>query len=258
MVPTLLSRPYRLPAVPFEATTEDGVPLAGCRVGEAQAALVLCHGFLGWHRKGRIVRFAEALARWFRVYAFDLRGHGRSGGVSTFGDREYLDVDAVVRLARTETTGPVASLGASMGGIAVLRQAAFRGGVDAVLAVSTPARWDGHRSTAVRRMRWLTATRAGRGLARGLGFRLSHTWSWPDDPEEVVGRVAPIPLILVHGLDDSFFGAEEAWRLYRRAGEPKRLMLASRFGHAESGFTPTFAELAARRLYGALGLGWPA
>jgi pimeloyl-ACP methyl ester carboxylesterase len=252
VIAALLSRRYRASS-PFTVTTEDGVRLVGSLAGIEGPALVFCHGFLGWHRKQRIVRFVERLASRFRIYAFDLRGHGRSAGVSTFGDREYLDVDAVVRMARQETRGPVVTLGGSMGGIAVIRQAAFRGGVDAVVLVSTPARWNGHRSRAVRQMRWLTGTRAGRGVARAAGVRLAGSWGWPDDPEAVVGRIAPTPLIVVHGRDDHFFEVEEAWRLYRRAGEPKRLLLASRFGHAEDGFDPAFADLVAERIDRSLG-----
>ncbi len=246
---TVLSRRYR-EAHPFGARTEDGVALVGSRVGRAGPALVFCHGFLGWHRKERIVRFVEELTRWFTVYAFDLRGHGGSGGVSTFGDREYLDVDAVVRVARDEDAGrPVVTMGGSMGGIAVLRHAAYRGGADAVVAISTPARWDGHDSRAVRQLRWLTVTPAGRRMARTVGVRVTtDEWDWPEDPEQVVGRIAPTPVILVHGRDDRFFGEEEAWRLYRRAREPKRLMLGRPFGHAEDGFGPAFAERIARRI----------
>jgi uncharacterized protein len=251
VIATLLSRRYRT-SRPFAVTTEDGVRLVGSRVGRDGPALVFCHGFFGWHRKERIVRFVERLAARFRVYAVDLRGHGRSGGASTFGDREFLDVDAVVGLAREEAGGPVVTVGGSMGGIAVLRQAAFRDGVQAVVVVSTPARWDGHRSRAVRQLRWLSATPAGRRAARAAGVRLSVSWARPQHPEEVVGRISPTPLIIVHGRDDHFFDIEEAWRLYRRAGEPKRLLLASRFGHAEDGFDPAFADLVAARVERAL------
>lgn len=250
----LLSRAYRVRTAPFAVTTEDGVVIRGSRVGEEGPGLVFCHGFMGWHRKRRIVEFIEELARSFTVYALDLRGHGDSGGLCTFGDLEYLDVAAVAGLARSEGAGPLATFGASMGGIGVLRHAAYRGGVDAVVVVSTPARWDGHRSTAVDRLRWLTASAGGRGLARALGFRLTTEWQWPEEPEDVVGRVAPTPLILVHGTDDHFFDEEQAWRLYRRAGDPKRLLLATRFGHAEDGFSPAFAGLVAARLYEVLGL----
>ncbi|HYU58244.1 MAG TPA: alpha/beta fold hydrolase, partial [Actinomycetota bacterium] len=227
-------------------------PLLGSRLGHGPVALVLCHGFLGWHRKARQVRFAEALARWFTVYAFDFRGHGRSGGLCTLGDTELYDVDAVVRLARADGFERVVTVGASMGGVAAVRQAALRGGVDAVVAISTPAGWDGHVSPSVDRMRRLTSTERGRRIARRLGVRMSAEWDDPASPEEVAPLVSPTPLFVVHGRDDHFFDEEQAWRLYRAAEQPKRLLLAGRFGHAEDGFSPGLARMLAVRIHEAL------
>ena len=98
MTPQILlrSRRYRMPAEPFLAPTDDGVRLAGHRLGDGEIALVFCHGFLGWHRKARLVPFQEQLARWFTVYAFDFRGHGASGGRSTFGLEEITAGEVVV------------------------------------------------------------------------------------------------------------------------------------------------------------------
>jgi alpha-beta hydrolase superfamily lysophospholipase len=244
----LRSRSYRT-ATAFRLTTEDGVMLAGSRVGEAGPSLVFCHGLLGWHRKVRIVRFVEGLSDRFVVFAVDLRGHGASGGASTYGADEVLDVDAAVEHALAERPGSrVVTVGVSMGGVGVIRHAALRGRVDATVAISAPARWDGHPSRAVARLRWMGSSAGGRRLARGLGVRLGVLDRWPDSPEDVVDRIAPTPLIVVHGRDDHFFDEEEAWRLYRRAGEPKRLMLASRFGHAEDGLTPAFARRLSDRI----------
>lgn len=244
----LRSKNYRT-SVPFDVVTEDGVRLAGSRVGLRGPSAVFCHGLLGWHRKLRIVRFVEALARHFVVFAFDLRGHGASGGACTYGDREILDVQAVVGAARRARAGEhLVTVGVSMGAVAVVRQAALLGGVDAAVAISAPARWDGHASRAVRQIRWLGASARGRRVARGLGVRLGSPTTWPESPEAVVARIAPTPLIVVHGRDDHFFDEEEAWRLYRRAGEPKRLMLAARFGHAEDGLTPALADRLAVRI----------
>jgi pimeloyl-ACP methyl ester carboxylesterase len=241
----LWSRPYRVPAEPFEVRAADGVRLRGHRLGRGEAALVFCHGFLGWHLKGRLVRFQEELARRFALYGFDFRGHGKSEGLSTFGAHEHLDVEAVVRRARTDGFRRVVTFGGSMGGVAVIRHAALLGGVDAVVAVSTPASWYGHRSSAVRRMEWLTATANGRRMAQMWGTRMSRDWEWVEAPAEVIDRISPIPVVIVHGRDDHFFDEDQAWLLYRRAREPKRLLLASLFGHAEDGYTPAFAGLLA-------------
>jgi len=238
----LRSGRFAVPTRPFEVTTDDGVRLRGDRLGAGDVALVFCHGFLGWRRKPRLVQFQQSLAERFTVFGFDLRGHGDSGGACSFGAMEHLDVQSVVDRARGDGHERVVTFGGSMGGIAVLRHAALVGGVDAVVTVSTPARWDGHDSEAVRRLAWLTATPFGRRLLQASGVRVVGAFQRVEDPADLVGRIAPIPLILVHGRDDHFFDEEEAWLLYRRAGAPKRLLLASRFGHAEDGYTPAFGR----------------
>ena len=254
---TAISHRFTRPAEPFAVTARDGVRLVGTRLGDADPAVVFVHGFMGWHRKPRIGLFLEELARWFTVAAFDLRGHGRSGGHCTFGDAEILDVEAVVEDTRARGHARVATIGASMGGIAVIRHAALLGGVDAVVSVSVPARWEGHGSQAVRRMQWFTTSWQGRQLCRMAGVRVGTSWNDPEAPEDVIGKIGPTPVVIVHGRDDHYFDDDEAWRLYRRANQPKRLLLASRFGHAEDGFTPRFAERVARLLYETWAVEWP-
>src|SRR5437667_5814661 len=136
LIPRGRSFVFAEPAEPFAVTTKDGVRLSGTRIGSAEPAVVLCHGFTGWHRKPRPARFAEALSKRLTVYGFDFRGHGASGGHTTFGDLEVNDIAAVVSLARDDGHDRVATMGASLGGIAVIRHAALVGGTDAAIAVS--------------------------------------------------------------------------------------------------------------------------
>ncbi|HEY7280326.1 MAG TPA: alpha/beta fold hydrolase [Actinomycetota bacterium] len=237
--------------------TSDGLELIGTRLGDAEPAVVLCHGFSGWHTKTRPALLAEALAERFTVYGFDFRGHGASHGETTFGNLEVRDVGAVLARARDDGHDPVATVGWSMGGVAAIRHAALVGGPDAVVAISAPARWDGHESAAVRRMAWVATSSRGRRVARALGVRIAPTIDRPESPEDVIAKIAPVPILIVHGRDDHYFEEEEAWRLYRRAGEPKALWLASRFGHGEDGFSDPLAERIARHLYRTWGLPWP-
>ena len=58
-------------------------------------------------------------------------------------------------------------------------------------------------------------------------------------PEEVVGEIAPTPVVIIHGEDDHLFAPDHARRLYEAAGEPEqRLLIGDGFGHAEDGLTP--------------------
>jgi pimeloyl-ACP methyl ester carboxylesterase len=230
--------------------------LVGTRLGDTGPAVVLCHGFSGWHTKSRSAELAEALAERCTVYAFDFRGHGASGGETTFGGLEIHDVAAVLARARDDGHERVGTVGSSMGGVAAIRHAALLGGPDAVVAISAPARWGGHDSRGVRRMAWVAASPRGRRVARAFGVRVARTIRRPEAPEDVIGKIAPVPVLIVHGRDDHYFDEEEAWRLYRKAGEPKALWLASRFGHAEDGFSERLAERIARHLYRTWGLEW--
>jgi fermentation-respiration switch protein FrsA (DUF1100 family) len=58
----------------------------------------------------------------------------------------------------------------------------------------------------------------------------------------VIGKIAPTPLLIVHGADDRLFPPSHAHRLYDAAAEPKRLLVGRGFGHAEDGLTPAFAR----------------
>jgi pimeloyl-ACP methyl ester carboxylesterase len=257
-----LSHRWRVPAHVFAVLTSDDVQIVGTRLGPNDAdrpAVVLVHGLMGWHAKPRFAVFAEHLTEWFTVYAFDMRGHGGSGGVSDYGGAEIHDIDAVVALARREGHTKVVTIGTSQGGIAVLRHAGLLGGVDSVVGISSLAYWDwrgGADPLARRQLDARIGSRSGRAALRAWGVRLPENWDEPESPEEVVGKIAPTPVAIIHGIDDHLFAPDHARRLYEAAGEPKRLLLGDRFGHAEDGLTPAFERRLARTVFEMLELPW--
>ena len=72
----------------------------------------------------------------------------------------------------------------------------------------------------------------------------------------MVGKIAPTPVVIIHGTDDDLFSPDHARRLYAAAAEPKRLLLGDGFGHAEDGLTPSFERRLARVLHETLELPW--
>lgn len=234
--------------------TDDGVRLAGSMLEQAggDTAVVLVHGFNGYRTKPKVKILAEGIARRFPLLAFDLRGHGESGGACTGGERESLDVHSAVQFARRRGYKRVVTVGASLGGIAVILEAAHHADVDGVVAISTPSQWGLTDTKAIRRMTWVFTTPLGRGVVRRLyGTRIDLNWGNPESPLEVVSRISA-PLVIVHGADDHFFHQREAEALYERASEPKRLLIIERFGHAEDGFTPAFAAQVCEEIAGLL------
>lgn len=245
-----------LPHRDVTVTTDDGVRLQGIVVpaalpapllpGERPVTFVLAHGFTNSTARAPFRRLAGYLRRFGEVRGLDFRGHGRSGGASgAGGDPELLDVDAAVRAARRDGATTVVTLGLSMGGGAVLRQAAAGAHrPDAVVGVSAVSRWFVRDTPPMRRVHWLLETTAGRRLgSRVMRVRLAPPWPTnPPSPVELVSGIAPTPLLLVHGDRDAYFPVEHFRSLARAAGPGAAVWVVPGMGHAENGMTGPLAE----------------
>ncbi|EXU66088.1 hydrolase [Streptomyces sp. PRh5] len=257
-------------------------------------ALVVGHGFSGALERPALRRVASAFQQRTAVITFSFRGHGRSGGRSTVGDREVLDLAAAVRWARRLGHRRVATVGFSMGGSVVIRQAALYGkadeiqplqdvhqgertgrspgrtdGVlgsprdvpgspgevtdasagptdgaapDAVVAVSSPARWYYRGTAPMRRLHWAITRPTGRLVSRyGLRTRIDPG-GWAVDPLSPVAAaplIAPTPLLIVHGDRDPYFPLDHP-RMLASAADPStsELWIEPGYGHAETAASP--------------------
>ncbi|WP_067796081.1 alpha/beta hydrolase [Actinomadura formosensis] len=234
------------PPEPLTLYTADGVRIdAGHLRGDGRVCFVLAHGFTCSWRLPALRRIAGVLNAHGGVIGLDFRGHGRSGGRSTVGDREILDVSAAVAAARRRGYRRVAVAGFSMGGAVAVRHAALHGGVDAVVSVSAPARWYYRGTVPMRRVHWVIERRLGRlavRMARGTRIAPGGWEPVPEAPHEVAGRIAPVPLLVVHGDADTFFPMEHAHQLYEAASDPRELWIEPAFGHAEVAATPDLID----------------
>ncbi|MFI1226960.1 MULTISPECIES: alpha/beta hydrolase [unclassified Streptomyces] len=270
----LLTRPPRFATL----LTDDGVPVEAvyepCTAGSGAAgdeaagtpartpAIVVAHGFTGSAERPAVRRAARAFAQRAAVITFSFRGHGRSGGRSTVGDREVLDLAAAVAWARRLGHPRVVTVGFSMGGSVVLRHGALyprdplagdasvrvpaREGrtrsagahSDAVVSVSSPARWYYRGTAPMRRLHWVVTRPSGRLVGR-FGFRTRiATEDWdpvPLSPVAAVPLIAPAPLLLVHGDRDPYFPLDHPRMLADAAGPGgAELWLERGMGHAEN------------------------
>jgi pimeloyl-ACP methyl ester carboxylesterase len=229
-------------AEPLSLVSQDGIALAAMHLPHpsSSTAIVVAHGFGGAHDQERVERIAQLLNEETSVVAVTQRGHGDSGGMTTLGHREPMDVEAAVAWARGAGYDRVVTVGFSMGAAVVLRHAALLGpeSSDAVIAVSGPAYWF-YRGTTP--MRWLhrgISTPAGRAYIRtALGTRVDPE-PWPDPPPmpptEAAARVREhgIDLLIVHGDADGFFPLDHP-RALHEAAPGSELWIEPGFGHAE-------------------------
>jgi pimeloyl-ACP methyl ester carboxylesterase len=251
---------------PWRVRSDDGVDLHGFIApaalpaplppGARPVTFVVAHGFTNSVARAPFRRLVGWLRRFGEVRAVDFRGHGASGGASGVGgDPELADVDAAVGAARADGAATVVTLGLSMGGGVALRHAALgRHRPDAVVSVSAVSRWYVRDTAPMRRVHWLLETTAGRRLVSPLvRLRLGEPWvTPPPSPLQVVGRIAPTPLLLVHGDRDEYFPLEHFRALAQAAGPTATAWVVPGFGHAESGATAPLVERIGRWVSGTI------
>jgi fermentation-respiration switch protein FrsA (DUF1100 family) len=174
------------------------------------------------------------------VFAPDYRGYGLSEGEPTFPG---IHEDARAALAllpslRGVDRERIALFGQSLGGAVAIRTAAAAPGRRLAKAVATDAAFASYRLIVRDRMTefpltWLTKYPAS--------FLFDDDYS----PERVVGAVAPVPLVLVHGTADRVVPYRHGEILFGKAREPKALWTVPGGGHG-SGFADP--EIRARLL----------
>lgn len=249
----------RIEAVYDPCTGDDA---AGAEAGGGGTAIVVAHGFTGSADRPSVRRAVEVFSQRAAVVTFSFRGHGGSGGRSTLGDREVLDLAAAVAWARSLGHRRVVTVGFSMGGSVVLRHGALytdpaargedarsvpaREGrtearkeahADAVVSVSAPARWYYRGTAPMRRLHWVVTRPAGRLVGR-YGFRTRidrNDWNpVPLSPVAAVPLIAPAPLLIVHGDKDPYFPLDHPRMLAEAAEGAAELWLERGMGHAEN------------------------
>jgi pimeloyl-ACP methyl ester carboxylesterase len=233
----------------FHCHTADGIRLAGVHhappgppAGAGGPAFVIGHGFTHATGKPATAAVLRAFAGHGAVSAVDFRGHGRSAGRSSAGRDETLDLDAAVGWTRARGFHPVTVVGFSMGAAVALRHAALGANPgDAVVSVSSPARWYVRESAPMRRLQWLLESPLRQLVGRAVGVRLGEPWlDLPASPVEAAGTISR-PTLLVHGTDDAYFTPAHAIALHQACGA--QMWIEAGMGHGE---TATTADLVAR------------
>ncbi len=175
------------------------------------------------------------------VITYDARGHGRSGGECTFGVLERHDVAAVVDWARSRQDR-IVLVGASMGALAVLAQAAVDPDLLGVVTVSSPGSW----RLPIRIRSLVTAalarTARGRSVARTrMNVRVSP-WKSPVPASQLVAQVN-CPVVAVHGRKDPIIPHRSGLARVVAHEPNRKVVLVPGMGHA---FDPV-GHLAIRR-----------
>lgn len=205
----------------------DGSTLRGWFVpatGNENTAVVTVHGGEG-DRRTFMRQLPMLHAAGYSVLLFDYREHGISDGASrgiAFGWRENHDVSSAVSfLKKTRNYDRVAVFGTSMGAVSAILAAARDAEIDVVIAENPFASANdvlGESQFFGSTPQWY------RELILAFMRLRFDAWNEPD-AVDVVDRIAPRPLFLLHGTADRSVGVWQTELLFDRAAPPKELWI---------------------------------
>jgi dipeptidyl aminopeptidase/acylaminoacyl peptidase len=247
-----LGLPYEDVAFP----TTDGLMLRGwfVPVEQAHAPAILYAPATSHDQRSGLSLVPAFHKAGYNVLLFSYRGHALSDGRKgqfTYGDAESRDVDAAVRFLRvTEGIEHIAVVGHSVGAVSAILSAARNPQIGAVVAVApftcVDEVWHTSRPSVVPSfvLDWtLWVAEKTRGFQREEICPLS-----------IVERIAPRPLLLIHGTDDRRITEEQIRRLFGAAESPKSLWLVQ--GATHSGIRSPVLDALAPDVVSFLDVAW--
>ncbi len=223
--------------LPAEAVTfpplQGGHEVSGWYVPRegATSTILVCPGYRS--RKSELLGLSAQLWKaGHNLLIFDYYGHGTAiGKPITLGYREISDFLGAVAYAKERA--PQTRLGVvaySMGAAIAIMGAARDSAIEAVVADSAFATHWSVVDYNVRHVFPLISTLfvwlADYLMWLRAGYRFRQV-----EPIRDIGRIAPRPILIIHGGKDSMVDPHDATLLYRAAGEPKELWLLPEADH---------------------------
>jgi fermentation-respiration switch protein FrsA (DUF1100 family) len=222
---------YGLDYEPVELHAADGTELFAWFMparGKAKGTVLYLHGN-GQNISAHFANVAWMPAAGFNVLALDYRGYGGSQGSPSLPGIQ-LDIDAAMReLLAREDVDPerIAVFGQSLGGALAIHYVAHSRYRDSVRALVVDSAFSDYERIGQERLAAAIITWPLQWFA---AVAIDNRYS----PQAAVGALSPIPLLLIHGDEDSLVPLHHSQRLYELAGYPKDLWVVPGAGHIQA------------------------
>jgi fermentation-respiration switch protein FrsA (DUF1100 family) len=211
--------------------TPDGVRLHGWFLrpnGKLRGTILFLHGNAG-NISTHVGAVLWLAMEGYQVFLFDYRGYGRSGGTPGM---EGIHVDALAaidRLFRTEGVDKdrIVVFGQSLGGAVAVYAVANSPHRDRIRALVIDSAFSGYRRIAREKISKVVLLWP---FQAPLSLLVTDRYS----PSRWIGRIGPVPVLIIQGDADKVVSVRHGERLYRLAKEPKKLWIASEAGHIQA------------------------
>jgi pimeloyl-ACP methyl ester carboxylesterase len=224
----------------------SGETVRGWLVPAAQDAkdvgIVALHGRSG-DRRGQLGHLSMLNKLGAGVLLIDMRENGLSDGENrgmALGIREAEDAAAAAQELRARGYQKVVLFGCSLGGTTAILAAAQDPSIDAVISESAIARFEDFVAEGADRRLGLIGIGAKWATAWWAGLVVDHTHrriglSAYLAPADVIGNIAPRPVLLIHGLQDHWVAETHAQALKDKGGPNVDYWQIAEAGHCDGG-----------------------
>jgi fermentation-respiration switch protein FrsA (DUF1100 family) len=203
--------------------------------GARRAVIALSHGY--GDNQAQMLPYAEFLhGAGYSVLTYDMRNRGRSGGEAvTLGALESLDLISAIDYLTTRADvdgGRIGALGLSLGGSTTLLAAAGDPRIKAIVDDSGFSDAPGVIAGSIQHFIGLPAFPFAPITTAIAGWRIGIDVN-RIQPVDMVSRIAPRPLLIIHCLGDRVVLPVNSERNFKAAGEPKSIWRIPAGGHID-------------------------
>ncbi|MCK5346730.1 MAG: alpha/beta fold hydrolase, partial [Candidatus Heimdallarchaeota archaeon] len=207
-----------------ELITPDNKKISFNHINNDHADIIIvAHGF--YNNKGTLLfqKIAQEFSEKYDVIVFDFRGHGQSDGLFTWTSEEAQDLRLMVSYAKEQGYRRVGVIGFSLGAAITLIEGAANRDIDSIISVSAPYDfWKiNYRFWEEGMLEDLKLNLGPKG--KGKGIRPGSPFLNKVRPIDIVGNIAPTPVLFLHGKDDWLIKSSHSDKLFKKAKDPKAI-----------------------------------
>lgn len=204
--------------------------------GRSRATIILSEGY--GDTQDEMLPWANLLHRaGYSVFTYDMRDRGQSGGSAvTLGALEQVDLVAAVEYVvsrRDVDQRRIGALGVSLGGAVTILAAARDRRIRAVVDDCGFSDAPGVIASSFTHFIGLPAFPFAPITVQIAEWRAGVDIN-AVRPMDVIGRISPRPVLIIHGLADTLVPPRNSARNYAAAGLPKEIWWVPRAGHTQS------------------------